>query len=96
MNKGIDIKRLSGVMNLDDKESDVLQHQHINALNIRAYGGSNGLTIENIFGNTLITNALLPAGSNECLGGFYDGVKQRIIWGNWNSNSRHGIYQYSI
>ncbi len=92
----IDVKRLSGVMNLDDKESDILAHQHIDALNIRLYGGSNGLTVENIVGNTLISNALLPAGTNECIGGFYDGVKQRIIWGNWNSNSRHGIYQYSI
>lgn len=92
----IDIKRLSGIMNKDDRPEDVLPHQHIDALNIRFYGGSNGLTAENIVGNTLIPNALLPAGQNECLGGFYDGVKQRIIWGNWNSNSRHGIYQYSI
>lgn len=96
MSKGIDIKRLSGIMNLDDKEQDVLQHQHINALNIRAYGGANGLTIENVVGNSLISNALLPAGTNEMIGGMYDGVKQRIIWGNWNSNDRHGIYQYSI
>jgi len=92
----IDVKRLSGIMNLDDKESDILAHQHIDALNIRLYGGSNGLTVENIVGNTLIANALLPAGTNECIGGFYDGVKQRIIWGNYNSNNRHGIYQYSI
>lgn len=93
---GIDIKKFSGILNLDDKAQDVLQHQHIDALNIRAYGGANGLTIENIVGNTLITNSLLPAGTNEAIGGFYDGVKQRIIWGNWNSNDRHGIYQYSI
>lgn len=92
----IDIKRLSGLLNKDDKESDILPHQHIDALNLRFYGGSNGLTAENIVGNTLISNALLPAGSNEAIGGFYDGVKQRIIWGNYNSNSRHGIYQYSI
>lgn len=92
----IDVKRFSGIMNLDDRPEDVLAHQHIQSLNMRFYGGSNGLTAENIVGNTLVTNALLPAGTNECIGGFYDGVKQRIIWGNWNSNDRHGIYQYSI
>lgn len=92
----IDRKRLSGILNKDDKEADILPAQHIDALNLRFYGGSNGLTAENIVGNTLVSNALLPAGSNEAIGGFYDGVKQRIIWGNWNSNSRHGIYQYSI
>lgn len=91
-----DKKRFSGIMNLDDRPEDILVHQHIQALNLRFYGGSNGLTGENIVGNTLITNSLLPAGTNECIGGFYDGVKQRIIWGNYNSNSRHGIYQYSI
>lgn len=92
----IDKKRFSGLLNKDDKEADILAHQHIDALNLRFYGGSNGLTAENIVGNTLISNALLPAGTNEAIGGFYDGVKQRIIWGNYNSNSRHGIYQYSI
>lgn len=92
----IDVKRFSGILNSDDKPEDVLPAQHIQALNIRFYGGSNGLTAENIVGNTLVTNSLLPAGQNECIGGVYDGVKQRIIWGNWNSNSRHGIYQYKI
>ena len=92
----IDVKRLSGIMNKDDRPEDVLPHQHIDALNLRFYGGSNGLTAENIVGNTLITNSYKPTGTNECIGGIYDGVKQRIIWCNYNSNSRHGIYQYSL
>lgn len=92
----IDIKRLSGILNLDDRMEDVLQHQHVQALNLRFYGGSNGLTAENIAGNTLVPNVLLPTGVNEMIGGMYDGVKQRIIWGNWNSDGKHGIYQYSI
>jgi len=92
----IDVKRLSGILNLDDRPEDVLQHQHVQALNLRFYGGSNGLTAENVVGNTLVTNSYKPAGQNECIGAFYDGVKQRLIFFNWNSNARHGIYQYSI
>lgn len=92
----IDIKKFSGVLNKDDKEENVLPNQHIDALNLRFYGGSNGLTAENIVGNTLVANPLLPAGTNEAIGGYYDGKHQRIIWGNWNSNARHGIYLYDI
>jgi hypothetical protein len=92
----IEIKKLSGIMNLDDKEENVAPSQHIDSLNLRFYGGANGLSAENIVGNTLITNSYIPAGTNECIGGFYDGIKQRLIWLNWNSNSRHGIYQYSV
>lgn len=92
----IEIKKLSGILNKDDKEENILPNQHIDALNLRFYGGSNGLTAENIVGNTLVTNIYLPAGTNECIGGYYDGKHQRIIWGNWNSNARHGIYMYNI
>jgi len=92
----IDVKRLSGIMNLDDKAEDILPHQHVQALNLRFYGGSNGLTAENVVGNTLVANSYKPAGQNSCIGAFYDGVKQRLIFFNWNSNARHGIYQYSI
>jgi len=92
----IEIKKLSGILNKDDKEENVLPNQHIDALNLRFYGGSNGLTAENIVGNTLVVNPLLPVGTNEAIGGYYDGKHQRIIWGNWNSNARHGIYMYDI
>lgn len=92
----IDPKRFSGIMNTDDKPEDITAGQHIDAVNIRFYGGANGLTAENIVGNTLIVNQYKPAGDNECVGAFFDGIKQRIIWFNWNSNDTHGIYQYSI
>ncbi|MGB5050912.1 MAG: hypothetical protein WBO46_18345, partial [Caldilineaceae bacterium] len=83
-------------MNTDDRPEDITSGQHIDAVNIRFYGGANGLTAENIKGNTLIVNSLLPAGDNEMIGGVYDGVKQRLIWANWNSNDSHGWYQYDI
>ena len=92
----IERKRLSGILNKDDRIEDVLSQQHIDAVNIRFYGGANGLTAENIVGNTLIPNSYKPAGDNECIGGCYDSVKNRIIWGNWNSNSRHGIYMCNL
>jgi len=91
----IEQKRFGGIMNLDDKPDFILANQHIDALNLRFYGGANGLTAENIAGNTLISNTL-PAGDNQAIGSFYDGLKQRIFWFNWNSNGRNGIYQYDI
>lgn len=92
----IDIKRFAGVLNIDDGLYDVLQPQHIHAKNLRFVGGQQGLTAMNIKGNYLISNSLLPAGTNECIGVFFDDVKQRIIWFNFNSNGDHGIYQLDV
>ena len=52
----IEVKRLSGALNTDDKVQDVIANQHIDANNIRFTGGANGLTAENIRGNYLIDN----------------------------------------
>ncbi len=38
----------------------------------------------------------LNAGVNECIGSFYDSLKQRILWFNWNSEGQHGIYQLKL
>ena len=92
----IEIKKLSGILNKDDKEENILPNQHIDALNLRFYGGANGLTAQNIPGNSIISNSDLPTGDNECVGAYYDGVKQRILWLNYNSTNKHGIYQYNI
>ena len=92
----IEEKKFLGIMNLDDKEEDILPGQHISALNLRFYGSQNGMTAQNVPGNTLITNTYLPSGNNECIGALFDQLKQRIFWLNWNSNSRHGIYMYDL
>ena len=92
----IEAKRFSGVLNTDDKPENVVGPQHIDAKNIRFYGGPAGLTAENIKGNYLISNNNLPAGSNECIGSFFDSVKQRIIWFNYNSNGDNGIYSLDL
>ena len=82
----IETKRFSGFLNTDDKPENVAGAQHIDAKNIRFYGGPSGLTAENVKGNYIINNALLPGGTNECIGTFYDSVNQIIIWFNYNSN----------
>lgn len=91
----IQVKRFAGILNKDDKESDLLSVQHRSARNIRFTGGASGLTAENIKGNVIVSNSL-PSGTNECIGAFFDQVKQRIIWFNYNSNGNNGIYSYSV
>lgn len=90
------VKRFSGILNNDDRQADILPAQHIAATNIRFTGGEQGFTAENIKGNVLIANSNLPAGTNECIGAFFDQVGQQIIFFNYNSNTNHGIYSYSV
>ena len=93
----IDVKRFSGVMNLDDKPENVLAPQHIDALNLRFYGGQNGLTAQNVKGNYVIPNASLPStGYNICIGSYFDQVNQLIYFFNYNSQGNHGIYQLAV
>jgi len=92
----IDQKRFGGIMNTDDLEADLLPIHHKDALNLRFYGGGNGLSAQNIKGNLLVDNADLPAGTNECIGAFYDSVNHRIIWFNYNDAGNNGIYQLTI
>lgn len=92
----IEVKRFSGAMNTDDKVQDVGGTQHIYANNIRFTGGQSGFTAENIKGNYLISNNNLPAGTNSCIGAFFDQLNNIIIWFNYNSNGNHGIYKLDI
>ncbi len=92
----ISVKRLSGILNKDDKEADVIPFQHTSGRNIRFTGGGNGLTAEDIKGTVIIPNTDLPNGTNENNGTFFDSVKQRILWFNWNQYGNHGLYSYSI
>ncbi len=93
----IDVKRFSGIMNTDDKPESVLAPQHIDAKNLRFYGGQNGLIAENIKGNYIIANSSLPAnGENICIGSYFDQVNQLIYFFNYNSQGNHGIYQLDV
>jgi len=91
----IEQKRFAGILNLDDSPQFVLPNQHIDALNIRFYGGAQGLIAQNIPGNVQINHAM-PGGTNQCIGSFYDALKQRIYWFNWNSLGINGIYYLDI
>ncbi len=90
------IKQLSGFLNTDDAPEIIGSTHHKFALNGRFRGVGNNMRFETVQGTNLIPNPYLPAGSNECIGAFYDDLKQRIFWFNYNSNGSHGIYQYLI
>lgn len=87
----VDIKQLNGIMDTDNPNEVIAPQHHKYAKNIRFRNG----VVQGIPGTRLIPNNL-PAGQNQCIGSFYDSIRQRIIWFNWNSNLRHGIYQYDI
>lgn len=89
-------KLFNGVMDTDSGQDFILPPNHKYALNGRFYGTQQGFRFQNIPGNVLIQNENLPEGENECIGSFYDQLKQRIIWFNWNSNNKHGIYIYNV
>ena len=93
---GIQIKKFSGFLNTDDEPAEVNFLHHIDSKNVTFRGDVPNMRVQNIPGTTLIPNPYLPEGTNECIGSFYDGLRQRIMWFNWNSNDQHGVYQYNI
>lgn len=91
----IDIKQLSGILNSDDPNDVMPAIHHKMARNGRFRGNGNNMQFQGVPGTRLISNNL-PAGHNECIGSFYDSLRQRVLWFNYNSNGRNGIYQYDI
>lgn len=91
-----DLKQLSGQLNTDDSNYVIPSVHHKMAVNGRFRGNGNNKRFENLFGTVLITNNNLPVGQNQCLGSFFDGIKNRILWANYNSNGKNGWYQYDI
>lgn len=93
---GVQIKKFSSMMDTDLAEAEVDFLAHINALNVVFRGNPGMMRVQNIIGNSLIANAGLPgSGTNQAIGAFYDQVKQRLIWYNYNSGALHGIYIYN-
>jgi hypothetical protein len=92
--KGLkEIKQFSGILNTDDSNETIASVHHKFAMNGRFRNGR----FEGVLGNTLKTNTFLPAtGTNENIGAFFDDLKQKIYFFNYNSNALHGIYQYDI
>jgi hypothetical protein len=86
-------KGFSGVMNLDDNNDVLPQSHHKEARNVVFRGNGTNQIAQNVYGNTKITNASLPAtGTNICIGSYYDQLKQRLFYFNYNSLGYDGIY----
>lgn len=69
----------------------------IDALNMRV-GVSNplgGSGVYRIAGNAIITNTLLPSGTNKAVGWCADRVNKRLFFANYNSEGDHTIFRYS-
>lgn len=86
----IDIKKLNGVMDTDSPNENIGQSSIKMGRNIRYRGDKGNLQIQNIVGNTLLSYNQ-AAGANECIGAFYDELRQRIFGFIYNSNGTHGI-----
>lgn len=91
----IDLKQFSGVMNTDDAPENIGSVHHKLAYNGRFRGNGVNMRFESVEGTTEIVYAM-PDGDNECIGSYYDGLRQRIIWANCNSNGYNGWYIYDI
>ena len=74
----IDLKNFNGIMDTDSPNENIGQHSVKYARNIRYRGEGQNRRIENIEGNRLIPFNQ-AAGTNECIGAFYDDLKQRIF-----------------
>lgn len=68
---------------------------HKMARNIVFRGNPGNMRAEICKGNRKITN-VLPNYDNQCIGAFYDELKQRVFYFNYNSYNFHGIYMYDI
>lgn len=88
-------KRFSGIQNQDDSDFDLPAVHHRKAVNLRFVGNGILNQAENVKGNRVLFHSQ-PAGTCETIGAFYDGLKQRIFYFNWNSNNTHGIYILNV
>lgn len=86
----IELKQFNGIMDTDSPNENIGAASIKMGRNIRFRGDKGNWRIENIEGTTLIPYNQ-PAGVNECIGGFYDDIGQRIFECIYNSNSLHSI-----
>lgn len=91
----IERKLFSGVMNLDDPNESMPSTHHKEAFNVLFKGNPGEMRAESIPGNQSITNAGLQAGTNICIGSYYDELKQRVFFFVYNSNGYDAIFSYS-
>ena len=93
----VEVKKFSGILDKDTPESEVNFNFHIDANNVVFRGDGVSKRVQNVIGNSIRTNSLLPStGTNQTIGGYYDAIRKRIFIFNWNSNNTQGIYIYNI
>jgi len=90
-----DIKQLIGYMNTDSPNDGMPAGHHKYAKNITWRGKPGDMRPEGVKGTTLIPYNL-PAGTNECIGRFYDERGGRIFDFIYDSNGLHSITQYTL
>lgn len=91
----IERKNFSGFMNLDDPNEVIPSGHHREAENVIFKGNAGDMRIESIPGNSSVSNANLRAGTNVCIGSYYDELKQRLFYFVYNSNGYDAIYVYA-
>ena len=91
----IERKQFSGVMNLDDPNEVMVGTHHREAFNVLFKGNPGEMRAEGVPGNRLVTNAGLQAGTNVCIGSYYDELKQRVFYFVYNSNGFDAIFVYN-
>lgn len=85
------VHRFGGMMDYDTPNQVWVKGRHKTARNILFRGEKGDLVPENIPGTRELTFSL-PAGTNVCIGRFYDEPKKRTFYFNYNSNLTHAIY----
>lgn len=96
MAKGVEIKQLAGMLNLDDPIEVLGKGFHKEARGIVWEGTPPNRRARVVNGNSVVTSALLPnTGLNKTICEKYDPVTKRIFYLNYNSAGRHGIYLYN-
>ena len=91
----IERKNFSGIMNLDDPNDAIPSGHHRDSNNVIFKGNQGNMRAESIPGNSAVTNADLRAGTNVCIGSYYDELKQRLFYFVYNSNGFDAIYVYA-
>ncbi len=91
----IERKLFSGIMNLDDPNEVMTGTHHREAFNVLFKGNPGEMRAEGVPGNRVVTNAGLQAGTNVCIGSYYDELKQRVFYFVYNSDGYDAIFVYN-
>jgi hypothetical protein len=88
-------KQIAGILNTDDPNLNIHPSHHKMSKNVVFRGMNGNYRVEACKGNRKIANTL-PAYDNKCIGHFYDQLKQRVFYFNYNSYGFNGIYMYDV